>query len=63
MQSFLMGRREPVYNDGSEINAYIDEHAAKGVTIEVPFRNVAPGTALIDTVIFRTGTGIEIVGG
>jgi hypothetical protein len=62
MQSFLMGRREPVYSDGSEISAYIDENGAKDVSIDVPFRNVAPGTAIIDTVVFRTAADIQIAG-
>lgn len=58
----LLGRREPTYGDGSEISAYVDEHGYKDVHIDAPFRNVAPGTAIVDAVVFRTEAGREIVG-
>jgi hypothetical protein len=62
MMQMLTGDQEPTYRDASEITIYIDEHGHKDANIQVPFRNVGNGPAVINTVTATLSEGRELVG-
>ncbi len=62
MIEMMTGDQEPTYRDASEITIYIDENGYKDANIQVPFRNVGNGPAVINTVTATLTDGKELVG-
>jgi hypothetical protein len=62
VMEMMIGDQEPTYRDASEIRIFIDETGYKEANIEVPFRNVGNGPAVIDAVTVVIAEGCELVG-